>query len=181
MNSNDANHGFCELSRPGGAAAEEALVHLPPGARVMAIDHGEARIGLAASDDLGMMAHPLETLVVRQHADPITRILELAAGRRTRVLVLGLPLRSDGSEGTAAERVRRFGDMLARRLPAGMRLIYHDERWSTCNAQARLREAGKKARRQKPFIDQAAAVEILNDWLRQIAPGEEMHSAINPS
>lgn len=173
MNRDDAKRDLYEDRPPGGAGSGEGAgeAHPPPGAGVLAIDHGDARIGLAASDDLGMMAHPLETLVLRQHADPIARILELAAGRRTRLIVLGLPLRSDGSEGTAAAKVRRFGDKLSRRLPAGVRLVYHDERWTTCDAQERLRQAGKKARRQKPVIDQAAAVEILNDWLRQIGPG----------
>ena len=130
---------------------------------VLAIDHGDARIGIAATDAAGIMAHPVETIQVRE-VDAIERIAELVGQRRAMQLVLGLPLRMDGSEGDAAAKVRAFGEKLHARLP-DIPLHYCDETLTTVSAADKLHEAGKNAKRQKNIIDQAAAVEILNSWL----------------
>lgn len=130
---------------------------------VLAIDHGDARIGIAASDAAGIMAHPVETIQV-DGVDPIERIAELVLERQVKQIVLGLPLRMDGSEGKAAGKVRAFGDKLQLRLP-GVPLHYCDETLTTVAAADKLHQAGKNARHQKQIIDQAAAVEILNSWL----------------
>ena len=98
--------------------------------------------------------------------DPVERIAQLAAVRRIRTLVLGLPLRMDGSEGTAAAKVRAFAGLLRARLP-DIPLVLVDETLTTTSAAAKLREAGRPARRQKAVIDQAAAVEILNLWMEE--------------
>ncbi len=129
----------------------------------LGIDHGEARIGVAATDPLGILAHPVETIDVRK-ADPIERLAVLASLRQIRTLVLGLPVRIDGTEGTAAEKVRRFGAKLAARVPE-VPLVYVDEAYTTMDAAAKLREAGRKAKQQKAVIDQAAAVAILENWM----------------
>lgn len=130
---------------------------------ILAIDHGDARIGLAATDPIGIAAHPVETIHCDQ-VDPIERIAEVVASRGIQHLLLGLPFRLDGSEGTAAEKVRAFGKRLAERIPH-LPLEYTDERLSTVAAAEKLRAAGKSTRKHKDIIDQAAAVEILNDWL----------------
>ena len=130
---------------------------------ILAIDHGDARIGLAATDPLGIAAHPVET-IHRKTTDPLERIAEIVAERGVRRLLLGLPLRLDGSEGRSAEKVRRFGRKLAERLP-DVPLEFTDERLSTVAAADKLRQAGRPAKRQKDIIDQAAAIEILNAWL----------------
>ena len=83
---------------------------------VLAIDHGDARIGIAATDPVGIMAHPVETIQVKT-CDPVERIAELVQQRQVKVLVLGLPLRLDGSEGVASIKVRKFGKLLRARLP----------------------------------------------------------------
>ena len=75
-----------------------------------------------------------------------------------------LPIRSDGTEGTAAEKVRGFATKLAARLPE-LPLEFVDEAYTTLAASAKLREAGRKAKQQKGVIDQAAAVEILEAWM----------------
>ena len=129
----------------------------------LGIDHGDARIGIAATDPLGILAHPMETIDVRA-TDPIERIASLVAQRGIRTLVVGLPVRIDGTEGSAAEKVRSFAAKLAKRLP-GVPLEFIDEAYTTMAASAKLREAGRKAKRQKGVIDQAAAVEILEAWL----------------
>jgi putative Holliday junction resolvase len=129
----------------------------------LGIDHGDARIGIAATDDFGILAHPVET-IDRAKTDAIERIAQLAVLRGIRTLVLGLPVRMDGTEGDSAAKVRAFADLLRERIP-NIPLVFVDETLSTSSAAAKLREAGRKARNQKAVIDQAAAVEILNYWM----------------
>ncbi|HEY1122059.1 MAG TPA: Holliday junction resolvase RuvX [Haloferula sp.] len=132
----------------------------------LGIDHGDARIGIAATDPLGILAHPVETIDVRA-ADPIERIAALVKLRNIQTLVVGLPVRIDGTEGTAAEKVRGFATKLAKRLP-DVPMEFVDEAYTTMAASAKLREAGRKAKQQKGVIDQAAAVEILEAWMNGI-------------
>ncbi|MCQ2367277.1 MAG: Holliday junction resolvase RuvX [Akkermansia sp.] len=129
----------------------------------LGIDYGQARIGIAATDACGILAHPVESIHL-DRTEPLERIAQLAAERGVRTLVLGLPLRLDGTEGTACEKVRAFGEKLHARLPE-LPLVYVDEFLTTTVAQEKLHAAGKKARDFRPIIDQAAAVEILNNWM----------------
>jgi putative Holliday junction resolvase len=142
-------------------AGPHATTHTPHPA--LGIDHGEARIGIAATDDFGILAHPVETIPCVP-GDPIERIAKLVEIRGIRTLVVGLPLRMDGSEGDSARRVRAFAEKLRERLPTTP-LVFIDESFTTTSAAAKLHEAGRNARRQKAVIDQAAAVEILNAWM----------------
>ena len=130
---------------------------------VLAIDHGDARIGLAATDEFGIAAHPVETIDCRK-GESLNRIIEVIAERKIQSVVLGLPLRMDGSEGTSSTKVRKFGESLRARL-GEIPLTLFDERFTTVTASEKLREAGRKAKHQRKIIDQAAAVEILNDYL----------------
>lgn len=134
----------------------------------LGIDYGEARIGIAATDACGILAHPVESIHLR-HTEPIGRIRELVQQKGIRTLVLGLPLRLDGTEGTACAKVREFGEKLHASLPE-LPLLYVDEFLTTTAAQEKLHQAGKKAKNFKPIIDQAAAVEILNNWLDTLPP-----------
>lgn len=84
--------------------------------------------------------------------------------RGIRTLVLGLPIRMDGSEGISAAKVRAFGEKLRLRLPT-LPLVHVDETLTTATAAGKLRQAGRNAKQQKALIDQAAAVEILNAWM----------------
>lgn len=129
----------------------------------LGIDYGQARIGIAATDACGILAYPVESIHLA-HTEPIGRIAELVEKLQIRTLVLGYPLRMDGTEGSACERVRAFGNKLAARLPE-LPLIYVDEYLTTATAQEKLHAAGRKAKSFRPIIDQAAAVEILNNWL----------------
>lgn len=134
----------------------------------LGIDFGQARIGIAATDPCGILAHPVESIHLSK-TEPLGRIAELVAQKGIRSLVLGLPLRLDGTEGRACEKVRAFGRKLSARFPK-LPLIYVDEFLTTTVAQEKLHKAGKKAKDFKPIIDQAAAVEILNTWLEQTSP-----------
>lgn len=130
--------------------------------RVLGIDPGEVRVGVAMSDDLGLLAHPLETIDASRR-DPCERITELAAEKQAIAIVVGVPRNMDGSFGPAAEKARA----LIERLRAGVscQVIPWDERLTTVSAQRALREAGRKAKNQRSVIDQAAAQILLQSWI----------------
>ena len=114
------------------------------------------------------MAHPVETIDTVRSPDPLRRIAEIAATRKTKTLVVGLPLRLDGSEGDSAKTVRKFSKKLRKALP-DLPMVFVDESYTTMDASSKLHEAGRNARKQKAVIDQAAAVEILNRWMEEIS------------
>lgn len=134
----------------------------------LGLDYGKSRIGVAATDDFGIMAHPVETIDTVRSPDPLRRIAEIAATRKTKTLVVGLPLRLDGSEGDSAKTVRKFSKKLRKALP-DLPMVFVDESYTTMDASSKLHEAGRNARKQKAVIDQAAAVEILNRWMEEIS------------
>lgn len=134
--------------------------------RALGIDPGDARVGVAISDELGMLAHPLETITVAQ-TDPVERIAALAAEKGSAVIVVGMPRNMDGSFGPAAEKAKAL--MAALREKTRCRIISWDERLTTVSAQRALRDAGRKARDQRKMIDQAAAQILLQSWLDSTA------------
>jgi putative holliday junction resolvase len=142
----------------------------PPVCRVMAIDYGEVRIGLALSDEIGLLAHPLETVPGENKARAAERIAHLAREKSIGTLLMGLPLRMDGTEGTAVEKVRAFVKRLRPLLPESVEILEVDERLSTVSAMAKMREAGRTEKSGRRQIDQAAAMEILQEFL-DMRPG----------
>ena len=130
--------------------------------RSLGIDLGDARVGVAVSDDLGMLAHPLETIQVKT-GRVMQRILEIAKEKETRTIVVGMPRNMDGSFGPAAVKAREFIEAL--KLETTCRVVPWDERLTTVSAQRSLHEAGKNARDQKAMIDQVAAQILLQSWL----------------
>ena len=130
--------------------------------RALGIDLGDARVGVAATDDFGMLAHPVETIQVRTGA-VIKRILELAKQKNTNVIVVGMPRNMDGSFGPAAQKAREFlGELQA---ATSCRVVAWDERLTTVSAQRSLHEAGRNSRKQRQVIDQVAAQILLQSWL----------------
>jgi len=132
--------------------------------RALGLDLGSKRIGVAVCDSGGTLAVPLETVgrsgdLARDHR----RIAELVAEAEAEVVVVGLPLSLDGSEGPAARRARRELAALQRALPVPV--ATYDERWSTVEAEASLRAAEVGPRRRRQVIDAAAAAVILQGWL----------------
>ncbi|MDT9594614.1 Holliday junction resolvase RuvX [Nocardioides zeae] len=144
-----------------------------PGVR-LAIDPGDARIGVARSDAAGILATPVET--VRRGRGDLDRIAELRREHEAVEVVVGLPRSLSGSEGPAARKVRVFAAALARRVPGTpVRLV--DERLTTVSAESMLRASGRKAKNQRSVVDQAAAVLILQHVLDTerrtgVTPGE---------
>jgi putative Holliday junction resolvase len=131
--------------------------------RSLGIDHGDARIGLAIADDLGMLAHPLETIHVREVADPVARIAEIVGRDRIEIIVLGMPRNMDGTYGPAADKVRAFAEKL--RAACGCEVKLWDERLTSVAAQRALHEAGRNVQQSREVIDQVAAQMILQGWL----------------
>ncbi|MFN5962980.1 MAG: Holliday junction resolvase RuvX [Verrucomicrobiota bacterium] len=133
--------------------------------RVVAVDYGEARMGLAGTDALGLLAHPIQTIPARPWLVAAEKIAEVVAARGAGTVVMGLPVRMDGTEGTVAAKVRRFAAELAQQLPAGVGIVFQDEYGSTMAAAEQLRVSGRRSRSHRPVIDQAAAVVILEEWM----------------
>jgi len=146
-----------------GIEARQALWDFQPlMKKALGIDLGDARIGVAASDDLGMLAHPLETIPAVK-GDPIARILELASSRNAAAIVIGMPRNMDGSYGPAATKAKEFIEKI--RARTSLQIIPWDERLTTVAAQRSLQESGRNTRNQKSVIDQVAAQIILQGWL----------------
>jgi len=138
-------------------------------ARILAIDYGRVRHGLAVSDGLGLLAHPLPALQRRSPAEDLAALRRLIEERGIERLLLGLPLEMHGGEGTMAREVRRFGDSLAASL--GLPLTYEDERLSSDEAEQRLREGGLRPSDRKRRRDSVAALVILESVLQREARG----------
>ena len=131
--------------------------------RVMAMDYGDARIGLAVSDLLGMMAGEAWTLNEWNMERASLRIAEEAKKREVGALVLGLPKNMDGTEGPRAEKSREFKALLER--DTGLPVVLWDERRSSIEAHAILHAAGKKERVHRKTVDAVAASLILEGYL----------------
>ncbi|MCW2856095.1 MAG: ruvX [Marmoricola sp.] len=128
----------------------------------LGIDPGDARIGVASCDPDGILATPVET--VQRGDGDLDRIAELADELGAVLVYVGLPRSLRGGEGPSAGKVRAFADDLARRVfPRPVHLV--DERLSTVTAEAVLRERGKKGKKRRAVVDQAAAVVILQGAL----------------
>jgi putative Holliday junction resolvase len=131
--------------------------------RYLGVDFGERRIGLAISDDDERLAIPVDVVARSSDAQAIDEVLAVASRERAEAIVVGEPLRLDGSAGDAAQRARGFAAKLgaATRLP----IVLHDEALTSHEAQARLREAGMPRRRRHQAVHSVAAQILLQDWL----------------
>lgn len=135
--------------------------------RILAVDWGRRRLGLAVSDPERVLARPLPTLTVSGRAAAVAGVREAAEREGAPVILLGLPLDMDGGEGVSAREARALGDALG---GLGFSVIFHDERLSTEEARDRLRARGER-RPPKERIDQVAALVLLQDYLDHEVPG----------
>ena len=129
--------------------------------RILALDFGRARIGVAISDELQLLAHPLETIPANERAT--SRVVELVRERNVEHVVAGIPKRMNGQIGTAATEALEFVEKLRAVLPCPV--VTWDERLTTVAAHRALRDAGKKTRHTRGYIDQVAAQMILQSYL----------------
>lgn len=129
--------------------------------RILAIDWGTKRVGIAISDAGGTMAFPHSTLT-NQQGSIIKQIEKIIEREGIRELVIGLPLNMDGSSGKSVELVNRFGEELK---TLGLPIHFVDERLSSFSAERMLREIGRKPSRRKELVDRAAAAVFLQEFL----------------
>ncbi|MBL0059097.1 MAG: RNA 2',3'-cyclic phosphodiesterase [Elusimicrobia bacterium] len=147
-----------------GGAEHRILREFPlaaPGGVALGVDWGRRRVGVAVSDELGRMAHPLATLEPKSLAGLVGELAELARVRGALTLVLGLPKHMNGSEGESAGAVRQLAGQLEE---AGLSVVLWDERLTSWEAQGRLREGGG-GRGDKGRVDRAAAALLLQAYL----------------
>jgi len=135
--------------------------------KLLAIDHGTKRMGIAGSDALGMMAHPLECIPAEPFEDFLKRLKEILAERETEQIVVGMPRNMDGSIGPQAVLVQDFVAMLKKSV--AMPVVMWDERLTSAAAEDRLRDAGVTAREARKKVDASAAAILLQDYMDSLA------------
>ncbi|MGA0333697.1 MAG: Holliday junction resolvase RuvX [Kiritimatiellia bacterium] len=132
--------------------------------RVLGVDYGRARIGLAVSDPLRMVATPLETVDGNSEKNALRRIREIIDEKNVRSVVVGLPLHMNGDFGELAQAATDFGEKLKSQVP-GLEMVMWDERMSSVEAERAMNLSHTKAARKKELRDQLAAQIILQSWL----------------
>jgi len=136
--------------------------------RVLALDLGKRRIGLALSDELGVTAQGLETLERTNIREDLARLGELAAQRNVTTILIGNPLHMSGHEGRQAEHARQFGARLE--AVTGLPVEFWDERLTTVEAQRVLRQSGISIEKRAKAVDRLAAVILLESYLDSRRP-----------
>jgi len=130
--------------------------------RVLGLDPGEVRIGVALSDPAGIIAQPL-LVIDRRHGNVVRRIAAILAEHDVAEVVIGLPVSLDGTEGVAAERARALGDEVRRE--AGCDVAFYDERFTTVQAEQALLGGGVRRSTRKAMRDKVAAAIMLQGYL----------------
>lgn len=130
--------------------------------RIIALDVGDRRIGIAVSDPLGLTAQPLETYTRVGYGPDTRHIVQLAQQYETDLILCGLPLNMDGTQGFQTQKVRDFAAKLEE---AGMLVDFYDERMTTMLAESALLEADMRRENRKKKVDMVAAVVILQSYL----------------
>ena len=142
--------------------------------RLLGIDLGKARVGMAISDELGLLAHPLETFPAAKPKALLERIAEIVREKKVERVVVGLPRNMNGSMGAAATEALAFVEQLRAKLSCAV--VTWDERLTTVAAHRALREAGRSTRSTRGQVDQVAAQMILQGYLDRL----QMQNEENP-
>ena len=131
--------------------------------RILALDHGTKRIGVAVSDELQMIASPLEFIPSEPWADFLARLKDIVREKEVGLVLVGMPRNMDGSYGPAAQKVREFVAALQVALTVSIRTL--DERLTTVQAQKALIQANVRRDKRKVKVDQTAAAILLQSYL----------------
>ena len=131
--------------------------------RILGLDYGTKRVGVAISDELGLTAQGIATIAVRNRRQLIGEIERIVRARTVEAIVLGYPLRLDNSEGIQCEKVKSFARSLSMRL--SVPVVLHDETLTTKDAEEILRNGGIRGKRRKEAVDKLAAALILQSYL----------------
>jgi putative holliday junction resolvase len=132
--------------------------------RILAIDYGSRRMGLAVSDPLGITAQGIDTLERKNKRSDFARLERILREYQIREIVLGYPLRMSGQEGTQSQKVAEFAEMLRQKFQLPVHLW--DERLTSAEANRLLREADVSIRKRAQAVDRMAAVLILQAFLQ---------------
>ena len=135
--------------------------------RVLAIDHGTKRMGIAVSDELGILAQPLEFIPADPFHEFLARLKEILGDREIDQILVGMPRNMDGSYGPQALKVQDFVAVLKKSVLQPIKTW--DERLTTVQAAGALRASDKKAKQQKGKVDAAAAAVLLQGYLDSFA------------
>ncbi len=133
--------------------------------RAVGLDVGSKTIGIAVSDELGLAAHPRQTLARAGTAADVAATMAVIHAVEAGAVVVGIPYELSGREGLRARRVRVFLDALRAALPGGVELHEQDERFSTAEAERVLLGGDVSRQRRREVIDRQAAAVILQGWL----------------
>jgi len=131
--------------------------------RILALDHGTRRIGVAVSDELKMIAQPLEFILAEPFADFLARLKELIREKQVELIVVGMPRNMDGSYGPAALKVQDFVAALKTAVPIPIQTL--DERLTSVQANRFLIEGGVRREKRKEKVDKTAAAILLQSYL----------------
>ena len=140
-------------------------IDLNTSGRILGIDPGEKRIGVALSDLLGITAQGLMTLEVTSSAEALKEIDDIIRRKNVGLVVIGLPLNMDGSAGIQAKRARKLGEAIGEK--SGVPVEYQDERLTSLQAEKVLLQADLSRKKRKTKIDLLAAQLILQSYLDQ--------------
>ncbi len=131
--------------------------------RILAIDYGDARTGLASCDVYESIASPFGTISERNRDKLAQKISEKAKELGTELIVMGLPVNMDGTQGERAQKCREFGALIAN--VTGLEVVFRDERVTTVQAIGILNETNVRGKKRKAVIDTVAATLILEEYL----------------
>ncbi|MBN1615341.1 MAG: Holliday junction resolvase RuvX [Deltaproteobacteria bacterium] len=138
--------------------------------RILGLDYGSRRIGVAISDELGMTAQGLATVARRNREQDLNALAALIQSWKVEKIVVGYPLRLDGTEGIQCEKVERFCQMLESRF--GLPVYRWDETLTTKEAEQLLAEAHTRRKKRKALVDKVAACLILQGYLDDLGRRE---------
>ena len=147
----------------GRSAYSPTVCYIAPDMRILAIDHGTRRIGIAISDELKTIAQPLEFIPAEPFAGFIKRLHEIIAEKPIELILIGMPRNMDGTYGPAAEKVKEFVSALQQEIKIPIRTW--DERLTTAQANRFLIAADVRRRDRKEKVDQTAAAILLQSYL----------------
>jgi putative Holliday junction resolvase len=139
--------------------------------RVLAIDHGTKRIGLAISDELGVIAQPLEFVFAEPFGQFLERLKQIIQNKQVELLLIGMPRNMDGSYGPAALKVQDFSAALGNAVTVPIKMW--DERLTTAQANRSLVQANVRRNKRKEKVDKTAAAILLQSYLDSFAKPPE--------
>lgn len=143
--------------------SEQSVASASSPRRVLAIDYGRRRIGLALSDELGLTAQPLAVLIRKNRLADLKRLREICERHSVRYIIVGLPLHMTGERSEMADEASRFAARLTKALKIDTEMI--DERLTSWEARQSISEAGGRSATKRESVDDVAAAVLLRDYL----------------